>query len=101
MRKRTKFEKIYFDLDGRVGRTGFFLFYTIPMICIHLVLIFLAILHDSGVFILYNLLSYALILPFLCVFIKRLHDANVSGFLYLLSLVPFLGTPLLFLFCSF
>ena len=41
------------------------------------------------------LFGLAIIVPHMALTVRRLHDANLSGLLYLLNLVPYLGTLLL------
>ena len=53
-----------------------------------------------GIFLSLVLLLFLLanIVPSIALAVRRLHDVNMSGFLYLLSLIPFLGSLVLLVF---
>ncbi|MCL2304252.1 MAG: DUF805 domain-containing protein, partial [Planctomycetaceae bacterium] len=44
------------------------------------------------------LLCFGLIIPSLAVIVRRLHDAGYSGWMYFISLVPFVGGIILLVF---
>lgn len=82
---------LFLSLDGRIGRKDF---------CIGAVALI-------GVGILANLLpivgpplSLALIAPWACLMVKRLHDFGRSGWLVLIALVPAAGSAALGLFTA-
>lgn len=53
-----------------------------------------------GIFLslLFLVFLLAHIIPSIALAVRRLHDVNMSGFLYLLSLIPFLGSLILLVF---
>ncbi|WP_016995948.1 DUF805 domain-containing protein [Kocuria atrinae] len=53
-----------------------------------------------GIFLslLFLVFLLAHIIPSIALAVRRLHDANMSGFLYLLILIPFLGSLILLVF---
>ncbi len=50
--------------------------------------------------ILSTIISLAIIVPNLAVTVRRLHDANMSGWTYLLVLIPFVGPILILVFLA-
>lgn len=48
--------------------------------------------------IIYVIWCLVLILPGIAICVRRLHDTNKSGWLYLLNLIPFIGGIILFVF---
>ncbi|GAA2125439.1 hypothetical protein GCM10009825_01760 [Arthrobacter humicola] len=46
------------------------------------------------------IISLAIIVPSLAVSVRRLHDANMSGWMYLLVLVPLVGPILILVFLA-
>ena len=46
-----------------------------------------------------SIYSLAVLLPAIGVTVRRLHDADKSGWLVLLGLIPFIGTIILFIIC--
>ena len=47
---------------------------------------------EIAVLVIFGLLYLAVIIPSISVTVRRLHDANFSGWLYLLHLIPYLGS---------
>ena len=43
--------------------------------------------------------SLAIVVPSLAVTVRRLHDANYSGWLVLINLIPWIGAIILLVFC--
>ena len=73
----------YATFDGRASRMEFWLFFVINLI-ISAVLFFI---HEIAVVI----YSLAVLVPYLAVGARRLHDHNKSGWLQLIVLVPLIG----------
>lgn len=47
---------------------------------------------EIAVLVIFGLLYLAVIIPSIALTVRRLHDANFSGWLYLLHLIPYLGS---------
>lgn len=88
----------YLEFNGRVSRRQYWMF-TLYSCIVGFVLSFIAaIIPFLSIFVLLFLL--ALIIPSVCLGIRRLHDLNLSGWFYLIAFIPFVGgLVLLFLFC--
>ncbi|MBX3479146.1 MAG: DUF805 domain-containing protein [Caulobacter sp.] len=105
----------YADFHGRARRTEYWLFFLFRVLLVAaFVIVFIAVMAATGsledgpasdtssaaggiVILLGGLTYLALILPNLAVTVRRLHDANMSGWLVLIGLVP-LGGFVLFIF---
>lgn len=100
----SRFWRKYAQFSGRASRTEYWwmqLFWalTVVPLLIALVLdvvIFVANSEGPGpVFgiaaVLYLLLLFAAIVPTIALFVRRMHDADLSGWLALIHLVPYLG----------
>lgn len=51
---------------------------------------------EIAVFVVWGLVVLALIIPTIAITVRRLHDANLSGWLYLLNLLPSVGSIIVF-----
>ena len=79
--------KQYANFSGRARRTEYWMFALInSLISIGLMLI--AQFVDQSLSILNIIYSLAVFIPSLAVAIRRLHDVNKSGWMYLLILLP-------------
>ena len=96
----------FYDFKGRATRKEYFLFLLFQVLVIFLPLIFSFISYDitGGFGILstffvyfYYIVFFLLIIPHFTVTIRRLHDANSTGWWILIACVPF-GYLLLLLF---
>ena len=89
--------KKYATFSGRATRKEFWLFHLFYIIGF-LVLINIEQMlgSEGGIFILW---LFANMIPQIAVGVRRLHDTNKSGWLYLLMLIPLGNLFLLFLFC--
>lgn len=88
----------YVKFDGRVSRRQYWMFalysllISIAFNVVIMILPFLAIIS--------LLYAIALIVPSVGLGIRRLHDLNLSGWFFLIALIPLIGgLALLFLFC--
>lgn len=98
--------KKYADFNGRAGRAEFWGFVAIylaiffPPYLLGLILT-AADIRGLGIFfsLLAWLVSLALLVPSIAVSVRRLHDRDMSGWFYLLGLVPFGGLVLLVFYC--
>lgn len=87
----------YVGFKGRARRSEFWWFYLFSALVYLVASIFDAMLGiDSGILGLIALLALAL--PGVAVAVRRLHDTDHSGWLYLLSLVPIIGSVILLIF---
>lgn len=88
----------YADFNGKLPRKQFwmaYLFYTLSVISL------CAIDMMIGVPVLSSIYLLATIVPAIAIQVRRLHDAGKSGWWYLISLVPFIGSIwLLVLLCQ-
>lgn len=88
----------YAKFDGRVSRRQYWMFTLYSMLVGIAFNIFIMILPFLAIFAL--LYAFALIVPSICLGIRRLHDLNLSGWFFLIALIPYIGgLALLFLFC--
>ena len=89
--------KKYATFSGRATRKEFWLFHLFYIIgFIVLINIEQMLGNEGGIFILW---VFANMIPQIAVGVRRLHDTNKSGWLYLLMLIPLGNLFLLFLFC--
>ncbi|MCY4541709.1 MAG: DUF805 domain-containing protein [Rhodobacteraceae bacterium] len=90
----------YFTFNGRAQRSEFWWFVLFgKAIIILLTLVFDDVAIDSvpvagGVF------SLVIVMPFLAVCVRRLHDINLSGWWALLNLLPFVGYISVLIVCT-
>ncbi len=88
----------YAKFDGRATRRDYWMFVLYSLlisIAFNIVILIIPVLA-----ILSLLYGIALIVPSIGLGIRRLHDLNLSGWFYLIALIPFIGgLALLFLFC--
>jgi uncharacterized membrane protein YhaH (DUF805 family) len=98
--------KKYGDFDGRAARSEFWwwvVFVALVQFTAAIVLtIFLIIFQNVGFLqwlsvLIFMVIVLAFLLPSIAVSVRRLHDRDLSGWLYLLSFVPF-GGLVLFIF---
>ena len=91
----------YAVFDGRARRTEFWLFFLINCI-IAFVLSFLEAIVGfasiAGASILGSLYMLAVLIPYLAVGVRRLHDTGRSGWWMLIYIVPLIGAIVLLVF---
>ena len=95
----------YADFSGRSTRPEFWWFYlaniliSMGLYILSLIFIFMEIPMLGGImmfgFFIYTL---AVLIPYLAVAVRRLHDTNRSGWFLLLSLIPLVGPIILIVF---
>ncbi len=92
----------YVDFAGRASRSQFWyftLFSFLISLAISVVTGIIGSVLNTGIFSLLGVLySLAIIVPSVCLGIRRLHDTGKSGWWYLISLVPFVGFIILIVF---
>jgi uncharacterized membrane protein YhaH (DUF805 family) len=86
----------YVDFSGRARRSEYWWF-ALSTFIVYLVASFLGRAVNAGV-ILADLVALGLFLPSLAVAVRRLHDTNRSGWFYLISLIPLVGSIILIVF---
>lgn len=91
----------YVDFNGRARRKEYWMFFLFNIIISFVVSLLGALIGGkNGLFTvsLPALYTLFIFLPSLAVTVRRLHDTNRSGWWVLISLVPFLGALILFVF---
>lgn len=87
--------KDYFNFEGRAGRAEFW-YFMLGQIIISVVLRFVDAV--IGMALLSGLFSLATFLPALGVTVRRLHDTDRSGWMFLLCLIPLVGWLIVLIF---
>ena len=94
--------KKYAVFKGRARRKEYWMFVLFNILASILVTIidmaFFGISETAGIGILTTLYSLAVIIPYLAVTIRRLHDSGRSGWWFLLILIPLIGPLVVFVF---
>ena len=102
---KTCLTKKYFTVSGRATRAEYWWFQFFYYLVVWGLFLAIVLLTDGGtkfvsvesiawpVIIYYVLMS----IPLFCVRIRRLHDAGFSGWVILLSLIPYVGVLILFI----
>ena len=94
---RTVFSK-YATFSGRAGRAEYWYFYLFVCILMVSTFLFVHLILNDHVFLL-SAVALSLVIPHLAVSVRRLHDINKSGWLFLLILIPFAPFLLIYWFC--
>ncbi len=76
--------KNYANFNGRARRKEFWFFYLGLVVCNIIAMVLDAVLETEVIF--YGITTLALVIPFLAVSARRLHDINRSGWWYLISI---------------
>lgn len=92
----------YADFSGRARRTEYWMFTLFN----GLISIALSVLDisfgtfdaEAGVGLLSTIYAFAVLIPSLAVFVRRLHDTGRSGWWLLIGLIPLIGGIVLFVF---
>jgi uncharacterized membrane protein YhaH (DUF805 family) len=82
--------KQYANFSGRARRTEYWMF-TLINTLISIGLMIITQFVDQRLSVLNVIYSLALLIPALAVIVRRLHDVNKSGWMYLLMLLPIIG----------
>jgi len=86
----------YVDFSGRARRSEYWWF-TLFFVIVYLIARILGGFVNAGS-LFTGLVGLALFLPALAVIIRRLHDTNRSGWFYLISFIPLVGSIVLLVF---
>ncbi|MBT8260230.1 MAG: DUF805 domain-containing protein [Flavobacteriaceae bacterium] len=85
----------YANFEGRARRKEYWmftLFNVLILIPLYILAIFLMLQMDSSIgIVLYFIYALAILIPGLAVVVRRLHDINKSGWMILVSFIPFIG----------
>lgn len=92
----------YATFTGRSSRSEYWLFFLAQVLIYIPFGIYLILAEESNseeilasALVLYGIVVFGFFLPSLAAAVRRLHDANFSGFLILLNLVPYIGSLIL------
>ncbi|WP_338448085.1 DUF805 domain-containing protein [Niallia oryzisoli] len=88
--------KNYVGFEGRATRQEYWMFILFNFIAACILSIVELVLDIPGV--LTGLYGLAVFLPSLAVLVRRLHDTGRSGWWFLISFIPFIGTIVLIVF---
>ena len=81
--------KQYADFNGRASRKEYWMFFLFNMIFAVVASVLDGIIGSVG--IIYGLYILATLVPSLAAGVRRLHDSGKSGWMMLVSLIPFIG----------
>jgi len=93
--------KKYADFEGRARRKEYWMFILFNILISFVIGILGAIIGETGGLItvsLSGLYSLFIFIPSIAVTVRRLHDTNRTGWWILISLIPFFGAVILFIF---
>ena len=90
----------YINFSGRARRKEYWYFVLVQMGLIIVAMILDATIFGSETGLFYVVVALALFLPALAVTIRRLHDTSRSGWWFLLSILPLIGSIVLLVFLA-
>ena len=90
----------YTNFSGRARRKEYWYFVLVQMGLIIVAMILDAIIFNSETGLFYIVVVLGLFLPGLAVTIRRLHDTSRSGWWFLLSILPLIGSIILLVFLA-
>ena len=93
---KTILTKKYFCFEGRADRAEFWYWF---LACVIINVVLGIVDKFIGKPILFGLFSLAVLLPYLGVMARRLHDTGKSGWMILLGLIPVIGGLIVLLLC--
>lgn len=97
---RSVFSK-YMDLSGRAPRSEFWWFFLFVVVCnVVLNLIDTALFGPGGLPLLGLIFGLAIVIPFIAVAVRRLHDREISGWWMFVWIVPFIGALIVLVLCA-
>ena len=88
--------KKYFCFEGRASRKEFWMFFLANFI----VNTIRGFIPGRAGMIIQGVYSLAILLPFLSVIARRLHDTGRSGWMQLLAFIPFVGVLIVIILCA-
>ena len=90
----------YTNFSGRARRKEYWYFVLVQMGLVIIAMILDAIIFNSETGLFYIVVALGLFLPGLAVTIRRLHDTSRSGWWFLLSILPLIGSIILLVFLA-
>lgn len=93
--------KKYVEFNGRASRTEYWMFFLVTCIISIVLSVVDGALHLNGLSnlgVLGSIYSLLILLPYLGVMVRRLHDTNHSGWWVFIILIPLLGALVLLVF---
>ena len=90
----------YVNFSGRARRKEYWYFVLVQMGLIIVAMILDAIIFNSETGLFYIVVALGLFLPGLAVTIRRLHDTSRSGWWFLISILPLIGSIILLVFLA-
>ncbi len=88
----------YVGFSGRARRSEFWYFYLFTILLSIVASILQRALTNSQNGIVTTIIGLAIVLPYLAVAVRRLHDTSRSGWWLLIGLIPVIGTIVLIVF---
>ena len=90
----------YTNFSGRARRKEYWYFVLVQMGLIIVAMILDAIIFNAETGLFYIVVALGLFLPGLAVTIRRLHDTSRSGWWFLISILPLIGSIILLVFLA-
>lgn len=90
----------YANFSGRAQRKEYWYFVLVQMGLVIIAMILDAIIFNSEIGLFYIVVALGLFLPGLAVTIRRLHDTSRSGWWFLISILPLIGSIILLVFLA-
>lgn len=90
----------YTNFSGRARRKEYWYFVLVQMGLVIIAMILDAIIFNSETGLFYIVVALGLFLPGLAVTIRRLHDTSRSGWWFLISILPLIGSIILLVFVA-
>ena len=90
----------YANFSGRARRKEYWYFVLVQMGLVIIAMILDAIIFNSEIGLFYIVVALGLFLPGLAVTIRRLHDTSRSGWWFLISILPLIGSIVLLVFLA-
>ncbi|MCG3861732.1 DUF805 domain-containing protein [Psychrobacter sp. Sarcosine-02u-2] len=90
----------YANFSGRARRKEYWYFVLVQMGLVIIAMILDAIIFNSEIGLFYIVVALGLFLPGLAVTIRRLHDTSRSGWWFLISILPLIGSIILLVFLA-
>lgn len=90
----------YANFSGRARRKEYWYFVLVQMGLVIIAMILDAIIFNSEIGLIYIVVALGLFLPGLAVTIRRLHDTSRSGWWFLISILPLIGSIILLVFLA-
>lgn len=90
----------YANFSGRARRKEYWYFVLVQMGLVIIAMILDAIIFNSEIGLFYIVVALGLFLPGLAVTIRRLHDTSHSGWWFLISILPLIGSIILLVFLA-